>query len=132
MAGFHYPQGGGGQSRATQTDPLLLDALAAITTELSGIKTVLQQIADNTTPPVDVLPECTLLTEAGAAIITEAGAYVVADCALAVEGQVLSESGAALMNDAGEYLITVPDGAVLTTAGLVLLDEQQRLVTTGG
>jgi len=105
--------------------------LAAIATELSGIKTTLQQIADNTTPPVDVLPDCTLLTESGAAVVTETGAYVVADCAT-VGGQILTESGAALVNEAGAYLITVPDGVVTTMTGLLLVDEQQRLVTTGG
>ena len=113
--GWHSPAGGSKEApsppppqEASGWTPenvaLLLGSFGTIITQLDRIATALET-GYTPTDPIDVIPDCVLVTESGAYLVDEAGNYVLQDCEIP-EGALVDEAGAYLVNNEGLQIVT--------------------------
>lgn len=130
--GWHSPTGGSG-SRASQgangwtpeNVALLLGSFGTIISQLDRIATVLE----SGSPPVDVVPDCVLVTESGEYLVDEAGNYVLQDCEV-VEGVLVNEAGAYVVSESGATVVALKPQSLVTSTGAPLVNNEGLQIVT--
>jgi len=97
---------------------LLLGSFGTIITQLDRIATALE----SGSTPVDVIPDCVLVTESGTYLVDEAGSYVLQDCEIP-DGALVDEAGVYLVSESGATIVALYPQNLVTESGASLVNE---------